>query len=138
MADIWSKKKRSQVMSRIPCRGNKATELRLMAIFREFGIKSWRRNQKLLDKPDFAVKTEKILVFVNSCFWHGCSKCFRRQGSNQEYWNAKISGNRRIDRKVTYELRKIGWQVIRIWQHGLRSPARVAKLVTSALKAPIF
>ncbi|MBI3222072.1 MAG: hypothetical protein HYZ46_03125 [Nitrosomonadales bacterium] len=78
MSDIWSKQKRSEVMSLIRSRGNKATELRLIEIFREHGITGWRRNQKLIGKPDFTFRRERIVVFVDGCFWHGWS-CSRRR-----------------------------------------------------------
>jgi DNA mismatch endonuclease, patch repair protein len=43
MPDIFTKRKRSDVMSRIRGTGNKATELRLIQIFRANGINGWRR-----------------------------------------------------------------------------------------------
>ena len=42
MPDIFTKRKRSDVMSRIRGAGNKATELRLMQVFRANGIISLR------------------------------------------------------------------------------------------------
>lgn len=135
MADIWSKQKRSEVMSLIRSRGNKATELRLIAIFREFGITGWRRNQPLLGKPDFTFRSGRVAVFVDGCFWHGCPRCYRRPGSNREYWDAKISANRKRDRHVSRELRKFGWKVVRIWQHQLANPARVASRVIRVLES---
>jgi len=132
MADIWGKQKRSEVMSLIRSRGNKATELRLIAIFREFGITGWRRNQALLGKPDFTFRRERVVVFVDGCFWHGCPKCYRRPGSNRKYWDAKIAANRKRDRYVSRELLELGWQVVRIWQHQLDKPARVAGRVMRA------
>ena len=129
MADIWNKQKRSEVMSLIRSRGNKATELRLIEIFREFGITGWRRNQPLLGKPDFTFRRERVVVFVDGCFWHGCPKCYKRPSSNQKFWDTKIAANRKRDRFVTRELRKLGWQVVRIWQHQLKKPTRtLAKL----------
>ena len=134
MADIWSKQKRSEVMSLIRSRGNKATELRLIEIFREFGITGWRRNQPLPGKPDFTFRRERVVVFVDGCFWHGCPKCYKRPGSNQEFWDAKIVNNRKRDRVVSRELRRLGWQVVRVWQHQLVNSARVADRVIRALK----
>ncbi|MDZ4200932.1 MAG: hypothetical protein U1C96_02160 [Gallionella sp.] len=101
MADIWSKQKRSEVMSLIRSGGNKATELRLIRIFREYGITGWRRNQPLLGKPDFTFRRGRIVVFVDGCFWHGCPKCYKRPKSNRKYWDAKIAANRKRDRYVT-------------------------------------
>ena len=134
MADIWSKQKRSEVMSLIRSRGNKATELRLIEIFREFHITGWRRNQPLFGKPDFTFRRERVVVFVDGCFWHGCPKCYKRPGSNQEFWDTKIANNRKRDRRVSCELHSLGWTVIRVWQHQLVNSARVAGRILRALK----
>jgi DNA mismatch endonuclease, patch repair protein len=136
MADIWSKKKRSEVMSLIRSRGNKATELRLMEIFREFGITGWRRNQNLPGKPDFTFRRERVVVFVDGCFWHGCPRCYKRPNTNQEFWDRKIATNRKRDRHVSRELRHLGWHVVRVWQHQLENAAKVAGCVIRALNVP--
>lgn len=133
MADIWSKQKRSEVMSLIRSRGNKATELRLIEIFREFGITGWRRNQPLPGKPDFTFRRERVVVFVDGCFWHGCPKCYKRPGSNREFWDKKIAANKKRDRLVSRELRNAEWKVVRIWQHQLKSVSRVAGIVKRSL-----
>lgn len=117
----------------IRSRGNKATELRLIEIFREHGITGWRRNQPLFGKPDFTFRREQVVVFVDGCFWHGCPKCFKRPGSNQEFWDTKIANNRKRDRQVSRELRSLGWKVVRIWQHQLDKSVRVAAMVKRAL-----
>ncbi|MBI4807510.1 MAG: DNA mismatch endonuclease Vsr [Nitrosomonadales bacterium] len=134
MADIWSKQKRSEVMSLIRSRGNKATELRLIEIYREHGITGWRRNQPLLGKPDFTFRREKVVVFVDGCFWHGCPRCYKRPKSNRKFWDTKIANNRKRDRLVNRELRGSGWRVVRIWQHQLDSSARVAGRVRRYLE----
>lgn len=135
MSDIWSKQKRSEVMSLIRSRGNKATELRLIGVFREYGITGWRRNQPLLGKPDFTFRRERVVVFVDGCFWHGCPKCYKRPGSNQEFWDTKIANNRKHDRLVGRELRRLGWHVLRIWQHQLDKPARAVGRLARALES---
>jgi DNA mismatch endonuclease, patch repair protein len=119
MADIWDKQKRSDVMSRIRSHGNKATELRLIEIFREAHITGWRRKQLLLGKPDFVFCKQRLAVFVDGCFWHRCPKCYRRPSSNQAFWDEKVRRNRKRDLLVTRELRKAGWRVLRIWEHQL-------------------
>lgn len=133
MVDIWSKQKRSDVMSRIRSTGNAETELRMIKICREHGIAGWRRKLPMLGKPDFTFRRQRVVVFVDGCFWHGCPRCFRRPSSNQGYWDAKILGNRRRDRAVSKELRHAGWRVIRFWQHDLNYSARVAKKLARAL-----
>lgn len=120
-------------MSLIRSRGNKATELRLIEIFREFHITGWRRNQPLFGKPDFIFRRERVVVFVDGCFWHGCPKCYKRPSSNHEFWDTKITNNRKRDRRVSRELRREGWKVVRIWQHRLNKSAVVANRVNRAL-----
>ena len=121
MTDVFTAAKRSEVMSRIRSRGNKDTELRLIQIFRKAGIKGWRRNQKLVGNPDFVFPAVGVAVLVDGCFWHGCPRCYRRPSSNREYWDAKIARNRQRDRDVTSSLRRLGWRVLRIWEHDLTS-----------------
>jgi len=119
MADVFTKAERSAVMSRIRGRGNKATELALMKLFRRHGISGWRRQQPVFGKPDFIFRRERLALFVDGCFWHGCPRCYRRPKSNRKFWDAKIARNRERDRKVSRELRRLGWRVIRIWEHDL-------------------
>lgn len=135
MADIWNKEKRLEVMSRIRSQGNKATELRLITIFREARIIGWRRKQPLLGKPDFVFRQQRLAVFVDGCFWHGCPKCYRRPSSNQAFWDEKVQRNRKRDRRVTRELRKADWQVLRIWEHQLseKERNRLIKRISRAL-----
>ena len=138
MADVFSKAKRSEVMSRIRSSGNKDTELRLVAVFREFQVKGWRRRQKLPGNPDFVFWGAKVAVFVDGCFWHGCPRCYRAPTSNEHYWIAKHARNRIRDRKVTNQLRSLGWRVVRIWEHQLREPRGALSRIVSALGVRSF
>ena len=131
MADVFTKAKRSDVMSRIRSKGNAKTELRLLAILRLGGITGWRRHVNLPGKPDFVFRQSRLAVFVDGCFWHGCPRCYRRPSSKRQYWDAKVSRNRARDRAVTRELRKAGWRVIRVWEHGLRDPIRCLRRITN-------
>lgn len=135
MSDVFSKVKRSDVMSKIRSSGNKKTELRLIELFRCWCITGWRRHQALFGKPDFVFRRERVCVFVDGCFWHGCPKCYRAPSSNVAFWEAKLARNRARDRKVTRELRKLGWRVVRIWEHELRHPGRVLGRVRRALES---
>ena len=55
-------------MATIRSHGNKATELRMIAIFQKFGITGWRRKQKVIGSPDFTFRRERLAVFVDGCF----------------------------------------------------------------------
>ena len=132
MADVFSKAKRSDVMSRIRSHRNKDTELRLISVFRQFHVTGWRRRQKLIGNPDFVFRREKVALFVDGCFWHGCPRCYRAPTTNENYWSAKHLRNRLRDETVTRELRRRGWRVIRIWEHQLRRPAVALKRIENA------
>ena len=133
MADIWSKRKRSEVMALVRSHGNKATELRLISIMRAASITGWRRGQKLPGKPDFAFPKQRLAVFVDGCFWHGCPWHGTKPATNRAYWSKKFTTNKARDKSVNRELRKRGWHVLRIWEHSLKQPQAVAKKILSAL-----
>ncbi len=67
MADIWTKKKRSEVMSLIRGKDNKETEQTLVALLKRDKITGWRRHLPLPGKPDFAFPRLKVAVFVDGC-----------------------------------------------------------------------
>ena len=132
MADIFTKAKRSEVMALIRSRGNRATELRLIALMREHGITGWRRNAPLFGKPDFVFRAEKFAVFVDGCFWHGCPRHATMPANNRAFWKTKLARNAARDRDVTRTLRKAGWRVLRVWECALtrtRSARTVARIV---------
>ena len=136
MPDVFTKSKRSAVMSRIRGSGNKDTELRLISIFRAHHITGWRRNRKLPGKPDFVFPSRRLAVFVDGCYWHGCPRHYRRPKSNRKFWDAKIARNRRRDREVNRLLKARGWRVLRVWEHALarkdekRTVARIRRALS--------
>lgn len=135
MADVFSKAKRSQVMAAIRSSGNRDTELRLVTIFRAHGIKGWRRHLPLPGRPDFAFPKERLAVFVDGCFWHGCRWHCRMPASNRAYWRGKIQRNKARDRATTKYLRQAGWRVLRLWEHSLKSPDLVVRKTNWRLRS---
>jgi DNA mismatch endonuclease, patch repair protein len=129
MSDVFSKEKRSDVMSRIRGSGNKDTELAMIKIFRRYHISGWRRNHVLFGKPDFVFPQHKVAVFVDGCFWHGCPLHSNMPKNNREFWEKKLTGNKARDRLVSKTLRKLGWKVVRIWEHELKDPPKVVAKV---------
>jgi DNA mismatch endonuclease, patch repair protein len=119
VTDVFTKAKRSQVMSLIRGKGNKDTELRLIQFFRLHGITGWRRGWPILGKPDFIFPKIKLVIFVDGCFWHGCPKHGTQPKNNAAFWLKKLTSNRVRDHLVTCTLRRQGWRVLRIWEHDL-------------------
>jgi DNA mismatch endonuclease (patch repair protein) len=117
---------RSRLMASIRSRGNQSTELAMISIFRAYGIKGWRRNRKMLGRPDFVFEGKRVAVFADGCFWHACPKHKNEPATNRSYWSPKLAQNRKRDRDITRELRRRGWTVIRFWEHDLRNGKKVA------------
>jgi len=125
MSDSVTTEKRSQIMAAVRSKGNKATEMSLVKIFRRHGVKGWRRHLPMLGCPDFVFRQDRIAVFVDGCFWHGCPKHLRPPKGNRQYWRHKIERNRKRDLFVTRSLRRAGWRVLRVWEHELTNESRV-------------
>jgi DNA mismatch endonuclease (patch repair protein) len=68
-------------------------------------------------KADIVFTRQKVAVFIDGCFWHGCPAHCRMPTRNRDYWEAKIGRNQERDHRVTAALTADGWQVIRIWEH---------------------
>ena len=138
MADVFSKSKRSEVMSRVRSRGNRSTELRTISIFRSHGISGWRRNRPVFGRPDFVFPAGRVAVFVDGCFWHGCPRHYNAPAGHAAFWRRKLVANRTRHRLVTRTLTRAGWKVLRIWEHALTGDGRrvashVLKVLASRL-----
>jgi DNA mismatch endonuclease, patch repair protein len=135
VADVYSQADRSKLMAKVRSKGNKDTELRLVAIFKAHGITGWRRHRPVFGHPDFIFPAERIALFVDGCFWHGCPRHYRAPAQNADFWVRKVTNNRKRDRLVSRTLKSKGWQVIRIWGHALKGDGRavagrVSRLLT--------
>jgi DNA mismatch endonuclease (patch repair protein) len=120
MADTISRQQRSETMCRILSRSNRSTEQRAVILFRKLRLIGWRRNSRLTGKPDFIFPSNRIAVFIDGCFWHGCPKHCRQPATNVDYWSMKIGRNQRRDGEVNRALKRAGWRVIRVWECSLR------------------
>jgi DNA mismatch endonuclease Vsr len=117
-------------MAQVRSQRNRSTEWRVRAALVRAGIRGWTMNANdMLGKPDFAFSAQRIAVFIDGCFWHGCTTCKRTPSSNVEYWNRKIERNRTRDAKIVVELKKSGWRVLRIWEHQLDRMGSIVTLI---------
>lgn len=126
MPDIFSKKKRSQIMSKIRSRETKL-EFQFKKLMKDYKFKY---QPKIFGKPDFASKKLKIAVFIDSCFWHKCLRHFRKPKTNNAYWTPKINRNVERAKEVNVFLKKQGWKVLRFWEHEInKNPKKcIAKI----------
>jgi len=118
--DVFTKKKRSEVMARIRGRGNRSTERRFAAILRARRISGWcLHSSQVAGHPDVFFPRHQLAIFVDGCFWHGCKECFRSPAQNRSFWMRKILENVRRDRRIDRYLRRRGISVMRVWEHDL-------------------
>jgi DNA mismatch endonuclease, patch repair protein len=109
-------------MSRIRSSGTKL-ELKFFQLLDSNNI-AYVKFPKLYGKPDCQIG-EKLLVFVDSDFWHGWHFKQWKNRLPQVYWVEKIERNIKRDRKKFRMLRKQGYAVLRVWEHSLKHQKKV-------------
>ena len=117
MTDNVAPRKRSEIMSKI---GSKWTtpERTLHNKLKANKVRH-EMHPNVAGNPDLILKDKKVAVFIDGCFFHRCPKCFREPHSNLGYWLPKIDANVKRDKKIARRLRKVGWKVIRLWEHEI-------------------
>lgn len=83
-------------------------------------------------RADVTFPTQRLVVFVDGCFWHGCPEHKTQPRANSEWWEAKLRRNVERDRETDEQLAAQGWTVIRIWEH--ERPADAADRVEAAVR----
>lgn len=116
--DKFSKKKRSEIM-----RAVKGKDTKIEITFRKklwgAGFRYGKNSPKYFGKPDLVLKKFKTVIFIDSCFWHGCKKHGTIPKTRTIFWKNKIKKNRERDLKVNQYYKKIKWKVFRFWGHDV-------------------
>ena len=122
MADVFSKSKRSEIMSRIRGKDTGPEMIIRKALFAN-GFRYRLHVKNLPGKPDIVLPKYNAVVIVDGCFWHGHKNCkfFRMPKSRISFWRKKIDANRARDVKNRRKLRRLGWNVIQVWECQLSS-----------------
>ena len=120
MADTVSKKKRSEIMSNVKSKDSKIEVLFRKALWKK-GFRYSKNSSKYFCKPDVVLLKHKTVIFVDSCFWHGCKKHCRIPSVRKKYWIAKIARNKERDKEVSRHYKKQNWKIFRIWEHDLNN-----------------
>lgn len=109
-------------------------ELKLRKALWAAGIRGWRCHvRSIVGTPDLVWKGRKVVVFVDSAWWHGHPSRWKR-GKRPGFWDEKISDNKRRDASVNRALRHEGWAVVRIWDFEVeRDLDECVRRVDSAL-----
>jgi DNA mismatch endonuclease (patch repair protein) len=112
---------RTQHMRSIRPKGNRSTERRLRAYLIQAKVSGWAVHPvDVPGTPELVFRSERIAVFTDGCFWHGCQRCGKTPRTNASYWAKKIQLNIERDRKDEANLLALGFLVVRLWEHEIR------------------
>lgn len=117
--DIFSVQKRSEIMSKIRSKNTKL-ELDVFTDLRKRGVRFSTHHKGVLGNPDILILYKKRALFIDSDFWHGWRYPSWSFESTNDFWHKKILSNRRRDIFVTRKLRRLGWSVLRVWEHQIK------------------
>lgn len=118
--DKFTKKKRSEIMSKIRSQNTKA-ELLVFRELRKRSVYFQKHYKRAIGNPDIALPRKKKAVFIDGDFWHGYQFSKLKKRLPKKYWIAKIERNMKRDKSNKAKLLKEGWQVLRIWEHDLKN-----------------
>lgn len=130
--DNLTRAQRRKNMQNIRSTGT-APETLIMRALRRKNIYFAKNVKSIIGKPDIVFRRKKVVVFIDSDFWHVHSRRFIMPQSNKRYWKEKIRRNKKRDSEVNKKLRKSGWKVIRIWEYDVKRNAD--KCIKKILKA---
>lgn len=121
--DIWDKKKRSAVMAKIHSKDTKP-ELIVRRYLWSRGYRYRKNVRGLPGTPDIVLRKYRVVIFVHGCFWHGHEADGHIPQSNRAFWQKKIERNKKRDERDKEALRKMGWNVITVWECQLKPAVR--------------
>jgi len=125
MTDVHSKETRSKNMAAVPGKNTKP-ELLVRKGLHRVGFRYRLHDKKLPGKPDMVLPKYRAVNFVNGCFWHhhNCH-LFKWPSTHEEFWRAKIEGNKARDNEAIKQLRLAGWRVLIVWECSLKGKNRL-------------
>jgi DNA mismatch endonuclease, patch repair protein len=123
MTDLFSKEKRSWIMSRVKGRDTKP-EILVRSIIHRMGFRFCLHRRDLPGNPDIVLPRYGKVIFVHGCFWHGHKRCPRsgRPSTHREFWDKKLNNNIERDKRFRRELKRMGWNVLVVWECETRRP----------------
>jgi DNA mismatch endonuclease (patch repair protein) len=84
-------------------------------------------------RADIVFTKQKVAIFIDGCFWHGCPEHYIAPRANRAFWADKVAGNEARDRDTDRRLRDLGWTVLRFWEH--QDPSQVDQVVRELIAA---
>ena len=106
-------------MSKVRSKDSKIEIIFRKALWKE-GFRYRKNVRSYFGNPDLVLKKYKTVIFIDSCFWHGCKKHGSLPATNKKFWKDKIESNKLRDLNVNKYYKKNGWNIIRIWEHDIK------------------
>jgi len=135
LADIFTKQKRSKIMSNISGKETKPEILVRKILFAK-GFRYRKNDKRYPGKPDIVLPKYKTVIFINGCFWHGHKNCEKAKlpETNYNFWKNKIEGNIERDKRNYEQLKNLGWNVIVLWQCQLNNKRNIDKTIKDLIQ----
>jgi len=129
MTDVMTPEQRHRCMAAIKGK-NTRPELMVRKFLFAHGLRFRIHVSKLPGSPDIVLPKYRTAIFIDGCFWHGHEGCrySHMPASNADFWQKKISRNKKRDAEVSVALREMGYKVIRVWTCQLVPRRRVNTL----------
>lgn len=121
-------------MSRVKGKDSKIETLFRKELWKQ-GFRYRKNSSKYFGKPDIVLPKYKTVIFIDSCFWHGCKKHCRIPSSHKKYWDQKVARNIKRDKEVSSHYnKKSEWKIFRVWEHSLiKNPQKTMTKIVSFL-----
>lgn len=84
------------------------------------GLRFRKNSKNLFGKPDISIKKYRVVIFIDSCFWHACAIHGNRPKTNQQFWDKKLKRNKERDLEVENYYKQKGWYYRRFWEHEFK------------------
>lgn len=118
MTDVMSKEQRRKNMQSI--RSQSELENTVSKALWRKGLRFRKNVKNLFGKPDIVIKKYKIVIFIDSCFWHVCPIHGNMPKNNKDFWKKKLERNQERDMEVNKYYEESNWHIKRVWEHKIK------------------
>jgi DNA mismatch endonuclease, patch repair protein len=139
MTDTLTIAERSRLMAKIKSK-NTGPERMVRSLLHRAGHRFRIHVRALPGTPDIVLTRHRAAIFIHGCFWHRHASCkgASTPKSHKRFWAAKFARNVANDRKHRRQLRRLGWNVVTVWECQLKHPAKVLARIEKTLSPPVF
>lgn len=134
MTDVFSKRKRSEIMSKVRSKDTHPEKV-VRSLLHRMGFRFRLHSKFLPGTPDVVLRKHRTVVEVQGCFWHRHAGCRLASdpASNKRFWQAKFRRNVARSKANRRALRRLGWKTIIVWECEIRKPEMLERRLRAAL-----